>query len=228
MKMKKVFIIAALCIIATSCSVTKFVTTGDYKLSEVEPSSDVSDKGSMAGNTYTDGVVSITPVMERDHISINVTNNSSSSIKVDWDNGAYIDEFGNAHRIIHTGTKLVDKEKAQVASIVPKGSQINDIVSPSDYVEYDTTLGWQYTPLMQGSSYSSKEEALANLDAFQPVKLLIPIVYEGTTREYTFTFVGYNLGVEEVQQVVSKKSWGVYYGVCGGIILASLIVIAAV
>jgi hypothetical protein len=61
---------------------------------------------------YADGLRFIT-TFDGICSTLQITNESGSSAKILWDDGALIDQENVAHRIIHAGIKITDKEKEQ-------------------------------------------------------------------------------------------------------------------
>ena len=102
-------------------------------------------------------------------------NKSDNSIKIIWDEAVYIDEDNSSLRVIHSGVKYVDGEKAQPLTVIAKKTKINDLVTPVDNIYYSG--GWGKRPLFSVQKSAGKT-----------VKILLPIQIQETINEYIFSF----------------------------------------
>ncbi len=115
------------------------------------------------------------------HLYLNVENNTNSSIKVHWDESAFINTNNETLRIIHKGTKFSNKEKEQVPSIIIKGSKLSDVIIPADYANYsDYFKRWVFNVL-----FGSHKEGLNDGKIF---KISLAIEDSGEVSNYVFTF----------------------------------------
>ena len=129
--------------------------------------------------TSFDGICSI----------LQIKNESGNSVKVLWDDGALIDQDNVAHRIIHAGIKITDKEKAQVPSVIPDDSSIEDTIYASDYLKWNAAKGdWDYLPIVWDKTFTNQEAAASYIENMSPVKVMIPIEKNGVLTEYMITF----------------------------------------
>lgn len=120
---------------------------------------------------------------------IEIQNNSGKSVKVLWDDGAFIDQDNQAHRIVHAGIKITDKEKAQVPSVIPDDSNIGDTIYAADCLRWNSRKGdWDYLPIVWDKEFTSEEEATEYIRNMSPVKLLLPMESNGQVTEYLITF----------------------------------------
>jgi hypothetical protein len=103
-----------------------------------------------------------------------IENNSDQIIKVKWDEVSYIDNDGVAHPIIKTGVRLVERDQPTKAVVIPPHSKVDEILQPSDYIEYSGD--WYSRPVLE------------SLDDNQKVKIFMPIDIGGNVTNYTFTF----------------------------------------
>ena len=58
----------------------------------------------------------------RTQLNFCLTNKSGYSIKLPWDDMAYVDEDGKTMRVIHSGIRLVDRNAAQAPTVIPKNA----------------------------------------------------------------------------------------------------------
>ena len=72
-------------------------------------------------------------------------NISNSTIKVVWDEAAYIDYNGETSKIMHKGIKYSEREASQPASVIIKGAKLEDVAIPTKNVSYSSSLNdWVY------------------------------------------------------------------------------------
>ena len=65
-----------------------------------------------------------------------IENKSNYSIKIQWDDVAYISSSGQTGRVMHSGVKYIDRNNSQPASVIPKSASLSDIVIPNDNIYY--------------------------------------------------------------------------------------------
>ena len=128
--------------------------------------------------SYEDNVISISWLPSKEQIDFSLVNKSGNSIKIIWDDAAYIDIENSSSRVLHKGVKYINREKSQIATVVPDGATLNDVVCPSDNIKY--IEDWISYPLVWGDDGGSKENKI--------IKVLLPISIKGVKNEYTFYF----------------------------------------
>ena len=213
--MKKILLVLLASVALSSCTYTSYTIKGSYQLlntnSNVETSAiDRND------SVYSDEYVTLIPEFADSSIALRVENNYNSTIRVLWDWSAYINAGGVSHRVIHVGTKFVDKEKAQVPSVIPAGAHINETIVPVDNVEWNGSSGWDITPFRpqlgcESVTYETlkeAEDALLWCDEERSgrveSKLVLPIEIDGRVVEYTLTFGNYDMKIYK-----DEKEYGV-------------------
>ncbi len=178
----------------SSCHTTTYFIGGKYKLKEANSNHD--SLGVNANNTYSDEYVTLCPSasVSGSQIDLTIINCHSSSIRILWDDAAFIDNEGSSHRIIHMGIKLVDKEKAQVPSVIPVGARLEDTIAPVDGLTF--VDGHWSIALPNYNKFDSINAAANTLHLYKTnphyteTKLMLPIEVDGTKIEYTLTFIG--------------------------------------
>lgn len=229
--MKRLFIYLAAAMIALSgCSTTKYYLASNYKLDSIE-SSAAEAPVLAAASTYSDDLIDISLDYGEKTIAIVLSNKSNGSLKVLWDDASYIDQFGSAHRVIHTGTKLVDRDKAQVPSVVPKNSKLTDEVIPSDCIEWVsgtkyTAGGWQSHPISQMFIYETEEAAKNASVDFKPVQLLLPIETNSERFEYTFKFVSDKTNISSFSEMDLTKTMLLTGAICGAALIVEVVALS--
>ena len=155
---------------------------------------------------YEDGLFSGIFYASASRINFALTNKTEHSIKLVWDEAAFIEVDGQAGRIAHEGVKYADRNASQPPSIVPAGRSLSDFVLPTNRIYYRKGYysryssipgGWEEVPLvlpvseMVTSGDSTAAEQFASKVQMNKGKrfgLLLPLEIEGVVNEYTFWF----------------------------------------
>lgn len=86
-------------------------------------------------------------------------NTSSAPIRVIWDESAFIDHSGRAHRVMHEGIRYSERDRSMVPTLVPPGASLSDFLFPTSYVswvgnewvERPLYMPWEATPFTLGA-----------------------------------------------------------------------------
>jgi hypothetical protein len=137
-------------------------------------------------------------------MAFSLENKTEHSIKIPWDEAAFIDESGRSRRVMHAGVKFDDREKPQEASVVVPKGLLKDIVAPTDYVHWregtkHTAGRWEQKCLLpdfdfHSSSLKGEYATFADFDnaaqskVGKTIQVLLPLEIEGVVNDYIFTF----------------------------------------
>jgi hypothetical protein len=199
--MKKLNILLILLFFIVGC-VPKHYATYDLGLQEVERPSNTKERYGEPkivrfqeeGKTkfsFEDGMIKIILFPASTQFALLLTNKTSHSIKVIWDEAVYVDESGMSQRVMHSGVKYIDKNNSQPPTIVVRGATISDVVLPTDNIYYEKGKygGWRESPLLPDMSYDRPEiERQASGLIGKTVQILLPIKIEDVVNEYVFVF----------------------------------------
>ncbi len=154
---------------------------------------------------FEDEMVNIVWIPTAQLISFILTNKTDHSIKIIWDEAAYVDENGVSHRVMHSGTKLIDRDNSQPNSVVVRNGTITDIIFPTENVYYigGQYGGWRELPLFPTSwdSYHNAQDAEewknnAKKCIGKTIEILLPLQIEEILNDYIFTFEIENVEVK--------------------------------
>ena len=187
--MKKLTFMLFLAVILASCGIY-YREEDIYKvrLREVEQPENVKEQYSKSKitifaeenetkNSYEDDFIKIIWLPALTEFSFTLENKSDNSIKIIWDEAVYIDEDNSSRKVMHSGVKYVDGEKAQPLTVIAKKTKINDLVRPVDNIIFYSDGGWSILPLFSVQKSAGKT-----------VKILLPIQIQETINEYIFSF----------------------------------------
>tara|TARA_B100000674_G_C37881458_1_gene934544 strand:- start:704 stop:1270 length:567 start_codon:yes stop_codon:yes gene_type:complete len=135
-------------------------------------------------------------------IGFELKNKTNYTMKVLWDNCAFITPTGETQRVIHEGVKLIDRNNAQPSSIIVRNGKITDSLTPSDNIYYVSGEygGWRYLNLFKDHDiYSNMENVLSEAKEEylnQVFSVLLSFEIEGNVNDYIFNFKITDIGSE--------------------------------
>lgn len=184
--MKKLTFMLFLAVILASCGTYYYQDIFKVRLREVEQPENVKEQYSKSKitifaedyepkNSYEDDFIKIIWQPDLTEFSFTLENKLDNSIKIIWDEAVYIDEDNSSRKVMHSGVKYEDGEKAQPLTVIAKKTKINDLVIPVDNICY--VDGWRKLPLFSVQKSAGKT-----------VKILLPIQIQETINEYIFSF----------------------------------------
>lgn len=141
--------------------------------------------------SYNDNVIDILIYGTKEQLNFVLKNVSQHSLKLIWNEAAFVGLDGTSSKVMHVGIKYSERESDQPATTIIKGAKIDDCATPTSNVYYDegykigyTTYGngWK-TRSMLPKEYKGKEAG--------EVRLMLPIQIKDVVNEYTFVFKVY-------------------------------------
>lgn len=192
--MKKLLLAALILCSITAFSQKKDRRMGSYSayLYSVEAPKDIK-KGVTDSllSTYEDDIIKIDWDYAVSQIGFELKNKSEQTIKIVWDEAAFISLANESSRVFHKGIKYIDRENAQPASSVYKNSVLSDLISPTSYTTYVSGQygGWRSLPLIPVSTnvFSGKVEYVPALIG-GTMRVILPVKMDDKTLEYAFSF----------------------------------------
>jgi len=140
---------------------------------------------------YQDSIIKIVWSYADSQIGFELTNESEQTLKLIWDDAAYISFSNESGRIFHKGVKYIDRESPQPPTAIYKKTTLSDLISPTSYTYYESGQygGWRSKSLIpvSGSIWTSKIEYIQGLIG-QTIRVILPIKIEDKVIEYTFSF----------------------------------------
>ena len=141
-----------------------------------------------ASTNYSDDLLFISWNFQRNYANFALKNNATSSIKIIWDDMAFVGLDGKSMRIIHKGIKYDDKTSPQAPSVVSRNSKIIDYIIPSDRIYYNQSLSkWSAFPFVSDVLYSPDDETSQHPDG-EKIQILFPVIINEKRYEYQFVF----------------------------------------
>lgn len=164
-----------------------------FELIGVECSEDLIevDSTQLSNGIYEDEYSYFKWEINQKQLSFSLTNKYNSSLKIDWNEILLVDHFNVSRKIIHKGVKLKDREAYQTPSAVAKKSWINDIIIPSDNIEYDKDVlnDWILRDLVSIYSVGESPNDESYINAIgRSIRVIFPLFFREKQIEYVFIF----------------------------------------
>lgn len=155
--------------------------------------------------SYVDSLISAIWYVGEKALFVEVENLSNHLIKINWNSAVYIDTSGTSIDIIHAGVRYADMGRSLPPTVIPAGTHTEITIYPTDYISYGTYTGWSHSPLISpnsilgngvSKSLKRRNRKMIQNNVGRTFSVLLPIVVEGTTNPYTFTFTITDLHIE--------------------------------
>lgn len=141
--------------------------------------------------SFEDDIIDVLIWGTQEEFKFSLKNVSNSSLKIIWEEAAFVGLDGSTSKIMHTGIKFSEREGNQPPTTIIKGAKIDDLVTPTANVYYDEGItsgyhtygnGWKTRPMLP-QVYKGKD--------IGEVRLMLPIQIKDVVNEYTFVFKVY-------------------------------------
>jgi len=127
-----------------------------------------------------DDKVAVVFTIQRDRIGFELRNKTEAVIKIDWDQVSFVDVDGTASKVVHSGVRLIERDRPQVPSLVPPGAKITEAITPSGRIRYEK--GWQLMPLLPERGIP------ANAICGRDFQVFMPLTVESKSEDRVFAF----------------------------------------
>ncbi|HEY6330643.1 MAG TPA: hypothetical protein VI756_15000 [Blastocatellia bacterium] len=137
---------------------------------------------------YSDQFLSVAFDMTLQNIPLAIRNLTNRPMTLDWNQVSYVDINGIAHRVIHNGIRFMEKEQPMVASPIPPGATLSDLIYPADLIQMETNIfghdpHWNQPDLFPKAD---SREAAAFYTS-RRIGIFLPITWDGSVHDYQFT-----------------------------------------
>ena len=129
--------------------------------------------------SYEDEYIKIDWIPIVDSFKFSIQNKCSHSIKLPWDEMAFIDIKGESKRLLNGETRKINSDREQPQSVVPRGAKLSGYAVPYPQV-----------PFMATNLYCCPQELLDKgfVGDGLMIKVLFPVVIQDVVNEYVFEF----------------------------------------
>jgi hypothetical protein len=140
--------------------------------------------------TFEDSLVLVQWIPSDSDFSVTIRNRTDQTVKVIWDDAAFVDPDGISHRVMHGGVRFVKRSESQPPSVIVGKGMVVDIIVPADFVALASE--WRVLPFLPTPHPDWDPRlfrAAAKASVGKTVQVLLPLEFEGVTNDYLFTFV---------------------------------------
>lgn len=148
--------------------------------------------------SFEDDLVSILWYPTPTTVHFLLTNKTEHSIKIIWDEAAFVMPSGESRRILHSGVKYSEASDSHPPSVIAAHGYLEDAVVSSDQCYFQGY--WREMPFLPDDA------SKAPMFRGKEFRVLLPLQIEGVTNEYTFTFVIDDVKIAPTP--VSQDRWG--------------------
>ena len=212
-------------------SPTKYVYEATYavKLASVERPKETKDRWGeseeiklSADNKYSfqDSLIASFFMVSKDRVSFEIRNQTDNSIKIVWDESAFINIDGSSERVMHSGVKYTEMSNSHPSTVIAAHGHITDMIIPTSRIYYDEGIytryytkkaSWKHHNLLSPyldilEQLPGEPEPIEVSAEFQnAVKevvgknfgILLPIEIQGVVNEYTLWFEIMDFNISE-------------------------------
>ena len=137
--------------------------------------------------TFEDSSLAFKFLIDPGGIGCSIRNNTADPISINWNVVSYVDASGDAHKVIHSGIRLVDKEATQSPTLIPPTARINETLFPTDLIK-SGSQGLFQEPLWPSTGHVSKDQSGLKALEGSTFSVFMPIETAGKTTNYSFVF----------------------------------------
>ena len=151
---------------------------------------------------FEDNMVAIGWTPTPDEFQMEVSNKTNEPIEINWNDGAYIDEDGNRHRIVHSKVIYEDREKHQKPSVVEPGGTLSETIRSADNIYYEGGINARFREKPFFPTYAKSQDELdreTSALANKTVKIALPLEANGKEQLYVFVFKVKHIKVEKAR-----------------------------
>lgn len=147
---------------------------------------------------YRDNVIEIIIFPTSSKFYFELKNISENSIKIIWDEAAFVGLDGCSEKVMHKGIKFSEKNGSQPPTTIIKNAKLDDVIIPTHLVYYKTVdLSDESKLLFQKYGYGDLVEDGWDTHSMYPeqpglkfgqIRLMLPIQIKNVVNEYIFVF----------------------------------------
>lgn len=156
-------------------------TVGKIRIDSVKPSKVV-----LYGSHFVDSLIDVSfEPGSVSSINFDLLNKTKKTLKINWNEAAYINYNNNTGKVMHAGVKFIDRNSDQPATSIIGDAKISDLITPTDNVYYSSGSygGWRELPLLPNIGKKDERTLIG-----KKIKILLPIISGTKQIDYVFTF----------------------------------------
>jgi hypothetical protein len=140
---------------------------------------------------FEDRLVKALWVPTNRRLYFDLSNKTDHSIKIIWEDAAFVAPDGKSSAVMHTGVKYNECTGNKTPSVIVKTASIADVIIPCDYIEFAYSQ-WVVNPFLptetQRPDLAAQAESMTAKHKGKRFSVLLPIQIEDVVNDYLFTF----------------------------------------
>lgn len=137
---------------------------------------------------FEDELVRVVWTPTATNLGVRIENKTSHTIRVIWDNAAFVDKDGESQRVMHSGVRYIERDQPQPPSVIVRGGHIEDVIIPTEYVRPSSSLGWDEMSFFPITGSVAKADSTLAEYVGRRVQVLLPLEIQGVQNDYIFSF----------------------------------------
>lgn len=153
------------------------------------------DDNGIVNSTFEDENIQIIWRCDGKRFWFTLLNKTAYPITIDWDNINFIDINSEANRVIHKGIKYIERNNAQLKTVVPRQSKISDFLVPSKNCVFHRGGYFGGAEWVENYLYPCVYKKKKDMNDEGPnlvnnsMRIDFPIEINGETYSYSFEFL---------------------------------------
>lgn len=148
---------------------------------------------------FKDEMIEIFWELSPKKIEFILTNKTEHTVRIIWDESAFVDEFGMSHRLVHGEILKIDKNRFIPPSVIVRQGRFKTFVYPADYIGDSQSglkpilpykLSSQDVSVFEDSESTNRNKFFDNAKSKvgKTLQVLLPLEIEGIKNDYIFIF----------------------------------------
>jgi hypothetical protein len=144
-----------------------------------------------------------------------VHNKADNPVMIVWDEGKFIDEKGETHKLLHSGIGYEDRNDFHPPTIIYAKNTLEDFVYPADYWQKEESGKkshknqghWKTGSFLPTQIRGTAEELRTKAEPFvgKTFQVILALQINGVRTDYVCTFIVNNVDVTEKEQQPEKN-----------------------
>lgn len=126
----------------------------------------------------------ITFNISNDLIVFTLVNKSDKLIEINWGRSVFIDEDDFTHRLIHTGTRFIERDKKQENSVIHAKTKLDERIYPIDKISGPS---WTFKPLFPVPGWFNSYKAEDQYG--DTIKIILAIIIDDKEHFLKYSFI---------------------------------------
>jgi hypothetical protein len=140
---------------------------------------------------FADSLVKVVIYPAKDRVAFDLSNQTQHSIKIPWNDAAFVGVDGKSESVMHTGVKYNECSSPKAPSVVVQRGSMDDELIPCSHVSFGYS-SWIISNLIPTAPVTASDTArimgAAQQYVGKTISVLLPLQIEDVVNDYLFTF----------------------------------------